>query len=92
MRRVDEIYTEKPCHGSRVIAERLRREGYPVNRKRIQGIMRRLGIAGCQPGPNTSKNHPEHIKFPYLLQGMSIVHPLQVWSSDITYICGGASF
>jgi len=86
MKRIDEIYTGRPFHGSRAITQILRREGHCVNRKRIQGIMRRLGLAGCQPGPNTSKNHPEHIKFPYLLQGLTIAHPLQVWSSDITYI------
>lgn len=86
MRRVDELYTERPCHGSRTITERLRREGYPVNRKRVQGIMRRLGIEGQQPGPNTSKGHPEHHKFPYLLRGLVIFKPLLVWSMDITYI------
>jgi putative transposase len=48
--------------------------------------MRELGLAGQQPGPNTSKAHPEHLKFPYLLRGLDIVRPMQVWSSDITYI------
>lgn len=86
MRRIDEIYTEKPCHGSRVITQRLRRDGYVVNRKRIQGLMQRMGLAGTQPGPNTSKSHPEHLKFPYLLRDLPILSPLQVWSTDITYI------
>ena len=86
MRRVDEIYTAKPFYGSRRILQELRREGHDINRKRIQGIMRNLGLAGNQPGPNTSKSHPEHIKFPYLLQGLVILYPLHVWSTDITYI------
>src|SRR5208337_2488235 len=64
----------------------LRREGHDVNRKRIQRIMRRLGLIGNQPGPNTSKSHPEHHKFPYLLHHLEILEPLQVWSTDITYI------
>jgi putative transposase len=86
MKRIDEIYTERPCNGSRVITQRLRREGFVVNRKRIQGLMQTLGLAGTQPGPNTSRSHPEHLKFPYLLRGIPILQPLEVWSSDITYI------
>lgn len=62
------------------------REGHEINRKRIQGIMQRLGLVGNQPGPNTSKAHPEHRKFPYLLRDIKILGPLEVWSSDITYI------
>lgn len=85
-KRVDEIYTEKPFYGSRRILQVLRREGHCINRKRIQGIMQSLGLAGNQPGPNTSKGHPEHLKFPYLLRDLEISKPLQVWSTDITYI------
>lgn len=85
-KRVDEIYTERPFYGSRRIMHDLRREGHDVNRKKIQGIMRRLGLIGNQPGPNTSKGHPEHHKFPYLLRGLEIFAPLRVWSTDITYI------
>lgn len=86
MRRVDEIYTRYPFYGSRRITKNLQREGHDVNRKRIQGVMQHLGLAGNQPGPNTSKSHPEHHKFPYLLYGLEILGPLQVWSTDITYI------
>ena len=86
MRRVDEIYTAKPFYGSRRILQELRREGHNVNRKRVQRIMQNLGLAGNQPGPNTSKSHPEHVKFPYLLRGLVILCPLHVWSTDITYI------
>lgn len=86
MRRVDEIYTARPFYGSRKILQELRKEGHSVNRKRVQGIMQDLGLVGNQPGPNTSKSHPEHLKFPYLLRGLEISCPLHVWSTDITYI------
>jgi putative transposase len=86
MRLVDEIYTETPFYGSRRITQALRRRGCVINRKHVQGIMRELGIAAILPGPLTSKPSPEHLKFPYLLRGLPIVRPMQVWSSDITYI------
>jgi putative transposase len=86
MNRVDAIFTARPFLGSRKIAQDLKREGYNVNRKHIQRIMRQLGLAGCQPGPNTSKPHPEHIKFPYLLGNLILGRPLEAWSTDITYI------
>ena len=86
MKRVDEIYTERPFYGSRRILQELRREGHQINRKKVQGIMQKLGLVGNQPGPNTSKTHPEHRKFPYLLRDIEILGPLEVWSSDITYI------
>jgi putative transposase len=85
-RRVDEIYTAYVFFGSRRIRLELIKEGYQISRKRVQGIMRELGLAGLLPGPNTSKPHPEHIKFPYLLRELPIVRPMQVWSADITYI------
>jgi putative transposase len=86
MNRVDEIYTEYPFYGSRRITEELRRDGYQVNRKRIQRVMQSLGLVGQQPGPHTSKPHPEHKIFPYLLRGKEISKPLEVWSTDITYV------
>jgi putative transposase len=86
MRRIDEIYTDWPFYGSRKIAQELKREGVSINRKHVQRIMRQLGLASNQPGPNTSKPHPEHIKFPYLLNGLHLLGPLEVWSTDITYI------
>lgn len=86
MRRVDELYTAWPFYGSRKITEELKREGHGINRKHVQRIMRCLGLASNQPGPNTSKPHPEHIKFPYLLNGLLLLSPLEVWSTDITYI------
>lgn len=86
MRRVDEIYTARPFLGSRKIAQTLKREGCDINRKHIQRIMQLLGLAGNQPGPNTSKPHPEHTKFPYLLGNVVLTTPLEAWSTDITYI------
>jgi hypothetical protein len=86
MRRIDEIYTAWPFYGSRKIAQELKKEGCDINRKHVQRIMRLLGLASNQPGPNTSKPHPEHIKFPYLLKNLSLSSPLEVWSTDITYI------
>jgi putative transposase len=86
MQRVDEIYTAWPFYGSRKIAQELKKEGHNINRKHVQRIMQSLGLASNQPGPNTSKSHPEHIKFPYLLNGLFLISPLEVWSTDITYI------
>lgn len=64
----------------------LQREGYEINRKRVQRLYRRLGIEAVYPKPNTSKGDKSHTIFPYLLRGVSIVRPDQVWSTDITYI------
>ena len=60
--------------------------GHTVNRKRVQGLMREMGLAGMAPGPNTSRPHPEHKVYPYLLRGVLVIRPDQVWSTDITYI------
>lgn len=86
MRNIDRIYTRFPFYGSRRIVEALRREGQNFNRKKIQRLMRTMGIAGQSPGIMTSKQHPEHRKFPYLLNGLDIVRPNLVWCADITYI------
>jgi len=86
MHHVDELYTAQPFLGSRKITQQLRKEGHKVNRKHIQRIMQLLGLSSNQPGPNTSKPHPEHIKFPYLLSGVVLLAPLEAWSTDITYI------
>lgn len=83
---IDKEYTKHPFYGSRKIMHYLRSEGYQINRKRVQRLMRRLGLAGMAPGPNTSKPHPEHKIYPYLLRGVDVTKPNQVWSTDITYI------
>jgi len=83
---LDEEYTRHPFYGTRRMREYLRGRGYAVNRKRVQRLMQKLGLAGMAPGPNTSKPHPEHTVYPYLLRGLDITRPNQVWSTDITYI------
>ena len=87
MRLIDEIYTRCPFYGSRRIAAQLTRDnGEPYNRKRIQRLMRIMGIRGVAPGPDTSKPHPENKIYPYLLRDFEIDKVNQVWSTDITYI------
>jgi putative transposase len=83
---IDEEYTRRPFYGSRRMVLSLRDAGYQVNRKRVQRLMKVLGLAGMLPGPHTSKPHPTHKVYPYLLRGVAITQPDQVWSADITYI------
>jgi putative transposase len=85
-RLIDEEYTRHPFYGSRRMVIFLKTAGHTVNRKRVQRLMRQMGLAGMAPGPNTSRAHPEHKVYPYLLRGVPIVKPNQVWSTDITYI------
>ena len=86
MRLIDEQFMETPYYGARQMARHLRREGYGVSRKRIGRLMRNMGLAAIYQKPNTSKPHPEHKVYPYLLRGMTINKPNQVWCTDITYI------
>jgi putative transposase len=86
-RLIDEEYTRHPFYGTRrmvVIISAL--VGFAVNRKRIQRLMRQMGLQGMAPGPNTSRAHPQHPIYPYLLRGLEVQRPNQVWSTDITYI------
>jgi putative transposase len=83
---IDEEYTRRPFYGSRKILVYLRGMGYVINRKRVQRLMRILGVSGIVPGPNTSKRNQAHKVYPYLLTGLQIIRPNQVWSTDITYI------
>ena len=83
---IDEEYTRRPFYGSRKMVVFLKKVGHRVNRKRVQRLMRQLGLAGMAPGPNTSRPHPEHRVYPYLLRGVTVVRPNQVWSTDLTYI------
>ena len=86
MRLIDEQYTRRPFYGSRKMVAYLETQGHLVNRKRVQRLMRIMGLAGMAPGPNTSRPHPQHKVYPYLLRGVEVVKPNQVWSTDITYI------
>lgn len=83
---LDEEYTRHPFYGSRKMVVYLAKCGHHVNRKRVQRLMRKLCLEGMAPGPNTSKAHPQHKVYPYLLRGVEIERPNQVWSTDITYI------
>jgi len=84
--RIDEIYTAHPYYGSRRITVTLRNEGFLISRPTVQRYMREMEIAGISPGPDLSKPSLEHKTYPYLLRGLEISHPNQVWGIDITYI------
>jgi putative transposase len=86
MRRMDELYLAHPFYGSRRMVAVLRREGWAVNRKRVRRLMRLMGLWAIYQKPNTSRQHPEHLVHPYLLRGLIIDRPHQVWCADITYI------
>ena len=86
MRLIDEQYLKTPCWGSRSMRNHLRRLGYKVNRKRVQRLMRVMGIEAIYPKPRTSRPHPDHKVYPYLLRDLTIDRPNQVWTADITYI------
>ena len=91
MRRIDELHLELPFYGSRRMTFELNREGRGVNRKRVQRLMRVMGIEALVPRPGTSKAAPGHKIYPYLLRGLKIVEPNHVWAADVTYIpmaCG----
>jgi len=86
MRRLDEQYLATPFYGSRRMVAVLRREGEAVNRKRVRRLMRLMGLEAIYQKPNTSRRHPEHKVYPYLLRDLTIDRPNQVWCADITYI------
>jgi putative transposase len=86
MRRMDELYLASPFYGSRRMVAVLRREGWAVNRKRVRRLMRLMGLQAIYQKPNTSRRHPEHKVYPYLLRALIINRPNQVWCADITYI------
>ena len=92
LRRIDELFTRWPFLGSRRMTAMLRAEGQAVNRKRVQRLMRRMGIVALGPKPRTTKPAPGHTIFPYLLRDMTVERPNQVWAADITYIPVGRGF
>jgi putative transposase len=83
---IDAEYTRHPFYGSRRMVIHLDKLGRRVNRKRVQRLMGVLGLAGMAPGPDTSRPHPRHKVYPYLLRGLAIDRPNHVWSADITYV------
>lgn len=87
MRTIDARYTKSPFYGSRRITQHLRHfDGITVNRKRVQRLMRIMGIEGIAPKHSTSQPHPHHTTYPYLLRNLAITEPNQVWGTDITYV------
>lgn len=92
MRRLDELHLKYPFYGSRKLSLELRNEGRDANRKRVQRLMRVMGLEAMAPKPKTSEPHPEHAVYPYLLRGLRISRVNQVWATDITYIPMKAGF
>lgn len=86
MRILDEIYLDHPYYGSRKMTAILQRQGYLVNRKRVQRLMRLIGIEAIYPQKRTTIANKAHQKYPYLLRNLDICQVNQVWSSDITYL------
>ena len=86
MRLLDEQFLKTPFYGVLRMTAHLQEKGYRVNEKRIRRLLRLMGLMAIFQGPKTSKAHPEHVKYPYLLRNVKIVRPNQVWSTDITYI------
>ena len=99
MRRLDELYLGTPFFGTQRMVAVLRREGWAVNRKPVRRLMRIMGLEAIYQKPNTIRSHPEHRVYPYLLRGMVyllrgmvIGRPNQVWCADITYIAMARGF
>src|SRR5205823_3066321 len=86
MRLIDEQYTAQPVYGSRRMTAWLQRQGHAVNRKRVQRLMRLMGLEAVYPRPKLSAPGGGHKVFPYLLRGVTIERVDQVWSTDITYV------
>ncbi|MEE4016092.1 IS3 family transposase [Roseibium sp. FZY0029] len=86
MKAIDRAFTKYPFFGSRQIAAYLRRDGIVVGRQRVRRLMAKMGLEAIYKRPRTSQPHPQHKVYPYLLRGMTIGRPNQVWCSDITFI------
>jgi len=86
MRLIDEQYLKTPFYGHRQMTRHLRREGHAISRTRIGRLMKLMGLSAIYQKPNTSKPNTQHKIYPYLLRGMTIDRPNQVWCADISYI------
>lgn len=84
--RIDELYTQHSFMGYRTIASIMNREGDNIHKNTVRRYMRDMGLIAIHPGPNLSKRNLKHRTYPYLLRGLQITEPDQVWSVDITYI------
>lgn len=92
MHLIDAHYTSRPFLGIRRMTDHLNRQGHHVNHKRVQRLMRLMGLKALYPKPKTSQGKATHRKYPYLLRGLVIDRPDQVWCSDVTYIGLAAGF
>ncbi len=92
MRRIDELHLEHPSMGARLLRRVLAREGICAGRRHITTLMARMGIEALCPQPGTSKPHPGHKKYPYLLRNLAITRSNQVWALDTTYIAMARGF
>ena len=86
MRKIDELYLEYPFAGSRMLRDMLRQDGHATGRKHVATLMKRMNIEAGYKKPNTSRRHPAHAVYPYLLRHMEISRPNHVFAADITYI------
>ncbi len=86
MRRIDELHLDYPFAGSRLLRDILNREGTAIGRRHVATLMKRMGIEAIYRRPNTSKPAPGHKIYPYLLRGLKVERPNQVWAMDITYV------
>lgn len=86
MRLIDEQYTKTPFYGYRKMTHWLRNQGFPVNKKRVLRLMQKMGLQAIYPKPKLSKPGKDHVIYPYLLRGMKIIRPDEVWAADLTYI------
>jgi putative transposase len=86
MRRIDEQYLARPFFGSRQMTVWFQRQGFTVNRKRVQRLMRLMGLEAIYPKPRTTQRAAGHKIYPYLLRDLTITRPDQVWGADITYV------
>jgi putative transposase len=86
MRRIDELHTQYPFAGSRMLKDFLKNAGFAIGRRHVRTLMRKMGIDVLYRKPNTSRRHEKHKVYPYLLRNLPVVRPNQVWAADITYI------
>jgi putative transposase len=87
MRRIDELHLQFPFYGSRKLRQQLAAEGHRINRKRVQRLMRKMGLEALAPQPPaTSQPAAEHVHYPYLLRGLKVTRVNQIWAADLTYI------
>jgi putative transposase len=86
MKEIDRLFLDRPYYGVPRITNWLNRLGWAVNEKRVARLMRRMGLHSVLPGPHTSRPHPKHPVYPYLLRNLAVTAPDEVWCADITYI------